>query len=359
MIEHHLTDICNAFGIKSEGISFGEGHINDTYLAQKDGNPIVLQRINTQVFKNPKEVMDNIFKVTAHLKSKIEKEGGNPNRETLYFLKTQDGQTFYTDPDGDCYRIYRFVENSYTIETVTDLNQFYEAAKTFGRFQNMLADFPAEELFETIHQFHDTPSRVAQLKAAVESDACGRLKMCEAEVLYAFDEAKDAGAICSALENGSLPARVTHNDTKLNNVLFDKATGRGICVIDLDTVMPGSLLYDFGDALRFGANTAAEDETDLDRVVFDLERFTAFTQGFASELKQTITPLEKELLPFSAKLMTYECGIRFLADFLKGDTYFKTQYATHNLDRAKNQFKLCREIDSKFQKMNKIVKESF
>lgn len=359
MIERNLSEICRAFGIESEGVSFGGGHINDTYKASKDGRPCVLQRINTEVFKNPDEVMSNIFHVTSHLRTKLKDSGGDVSRGTLRFLKTTDGAPFYKDADGDCFRVYRFVENSITIETVSKPSQFYEAAKAFGRFQNMLSDFPAEELYETIKQFHDTPNRVKQLTDAIELDSCGRLKECGKEVEYALAQVSQAGLVCEAISSGAIPCRVTHNDTKLNNVLFDEKTGEGICIIDLDTVMPGSMLYDFGDALRFGANTAAEDETDLDKVVFDLTLFEAFTKGFVSELKDTVTAAEKELLAFSAKLMTYECGIRFLADFLKGDTYFKTKYRNHNLDRAKNQFQLCREIDSKLNVMNRIVNESF
>lgn len=359
MIERYLSDICGAFGIKSEGISFGGGHINDTYSAEKDGRPCVLQRINTEVFKNPDEVMSNIFRVTSHLRLKLKTSNGDADRGTLHFLKTADGAPYFKDGDGDCFRVYRFIENSITVETVSKPAQFYEAAKTFGRFQNMLADFPAEQLYETIQQFHDTPNRVKQLNDAINSDCCGRVKECAPELEYAMKQVPEAGIVCGAIAESAVPCRVTHNDTKLNNVLFDEKTGEGICVIDLDTVMPGSLLYDFGDALRFGANTAAEDETDLDKVVFDLNLFEAFTKGFASELKNTITPAEKELLAFSAKLMTYECGIRFLADFINGDTYFKTKYRNHNLDRARNQFQLCRQIDLKRNEMNKIVNESF
>ncbi len=358
MIERYLSDICNAFGIESEGISFGGGHINDTYRASKDGYPCVLQRINTEVFKNPDQVMSNILSVTSHIRSKL-KDAEDADRGTLHFMKTAGGAPYFKDGDGDCFRVYRFIENSVTVETVSEPEQFYEAAKAFGRFQNMLSDFPAAELHETIQEFHDTPSRVKQLTDAVSSDACGRVKECEAEIEYAMKQVPEAGRVVQAISQGAVPCRVTHNDTKLNNVLFDETTGKGICIIDLDTVMPGSLLYDFGDALRFGANTAAEDETNLDKVIFDLKLFEAFTKGFVSELKETITAAEKELLAFSAKLMTYECGIRFLADFLNGDTYFKTKYRNHNLDRARNQFQLCRQIDLKRNEMNQIVNECF
>lgn len=359
MIENSLSEICKAFGIKTEVGSLGNGHINDTYIATKDGYHCVLQKINTDVFKNPEEVMNNIFEVTSHLRSKLEAEGSDANRGTLNFLMTVDGKKFFKDVDGDCYRVYRFVEDSKTYDCVTHPSLFYEAARTFGKFQKLLSDFPAENLYKTIDKFHDTPNRVLQLKKSINTDKFDRIKECEAEIEYAISQIDDVGIVCDALNNKTIPFRVTHNDTKLNNVLFDEKTKKGICVIDLDTVMPGSLLYDFGDALRFGANSAAEDESDLDKVQFDLNLFEAFVKGFASELNGTITPVEKELMPFSAKLMTYECGIRFLSDFLNGDTYFKTKYNNHNLVRARNQFKLCREIDMKYKEMDKIVDESF
>jgi len=359
MLKNYLTEVSQAFGTDMDFTPFGGGHINDTYITTRKGAKCVVQRLNTNVFKNPDYVMNNIFGVTSHLRSKIKELGGNPDRETLHFLKTADDKPYYTDPDGDCYRAYIFVEDSESFDTATSPTQMYEAAKAFGRFQNMLADFPAEKLNETIKEFHTTPVRVQQLKDAIKNNLSGRLSECKEEVEYALSQAEQASIVCDAMKEGTVPCRVTHNDTKLNNVLFDTNTGLGLCVIDLDTIMPGSLLYDFGDALRFGANTAVEDETDLDKVTFDLELFEAYTKGYAAELKDTVTPKEKELLAFSAKLLTYECGIRFLADFLNGDTYFKVKYPTHNLDRARNQLKLCRDIDAKMDAMNEIVKKYF
>ncbi len=359
MTENHMTELCAAFGLDSIGSAFGGGHINDTFLAQKDGRTCVLQRINTEVFKNPGAVMDNILNVTSHLQKKIVEQGGNISRETLHFITTSEGKPYYIDKEGRCFRVYYFVDESESFEAITDPQKFFEVAKAFGRFQNMLSDFPAETLHETIAQFHDTPHRVDQLTLAINQNVFDRLQECEKEVEYALSQKDMVSLVSNALKDGSIPYRVTHNDTKLNNVLFDANTGLGLCVIDLDTVMPGSMLYDFGDALRYGANTAAEDETDLDKVSFDLTLFEAYTKGFASEVRDSITSKEKELLAFSAKLMTYECGIRFLADFLNGDTYFKTKYRTHNLDRAKNQFALCRDIDKKLDIMKKIVDENF
>jgi len=359
MIRNYVTELCDVFSVDGIGIPYGGGHINDTYMADKDNRRHLLQRINTDVFKKPDEVMSNIQRVTHHLRKKIRAAGGDPDRETLRIVPTADGKLYHKTADGNCFRLYTLIDNSITLETVTDPAQFYEAAKAFGRFQNMLADFPAEELYETIVKFHDTPSRLDALKEAVKKDSCNRLQYCKDEVEYALAQEPEVGIVCEEMEKGTVPCRVTHNDTKLNNVLFDAATEKGLCVVDLDTVMPGSLLFDFGDALRFGANAAAEDETDLDKVVFDLELFEAFTRGFLSELKDSITEKELELLPFSAKLMTYECGIRFLTDYLNGDTYFKIAYETHNLDRARNQLKLCRDIDTKREQMSKIVNKIF
>lgn len=354
-----LLEVCQAFDITSEGVAFGNGHINDTYYASKHGRLCILQRMNTNVFRNPAGVMQNIFSATEHVRRKLEAAGEDSARGTLQFLRTTDGAPFFTDSAGSCYRVCYYIDESVTFESVSNPKQFYEAARAFGRFQNMLSDFPSEQLYETIEKFHDTPSRVKQLQTAILNNAHDRLKECEEEVEYALQKAEEMGVVVDALKAGEIPYRVTHNDTKLNNVLFDKTTGQGICVIDLDTIMPGSLLYDFGDALRYGANTAVEDETGLENVTFDLTLFEAYTKGYAAELKHTITKEEKELLAYSAKLMTYECGIRFLTDFLNGDTYFKTKYDGHNLDRAKNQLKLCKDIDTKQAMMHRIVEENF
>ncbi len=359
MITKHTAELCEIFGLDTTGEPFGNGHINDTTLAKKGKQSYVLQKINTNVFKNPDEMMDNIFSVTEHLRQKINEAGGDCERETLHFISTKDGKPYYRADDGACFRMYKLVDRSIAYEESPAPMQFYGAARAFGRFQNMLADFPADKLYETIPHFHDTPSRLAALRKAVEEDVCGRLESCREEVDYALLQADETGIVSEEMKKGTVPCRVTHNDTKLNNVLFDTETEKAICVIDLDTVMPGSLLYDFGDALRYGANTAAEDETDLDKVTFDLELFKAFAKGFLEEVKDSMTEKEIELLPFSAKLMTFECGIRFLTDYLNGDTYFKIKYDTHNLDRARNQLKLCRDIDAKRPEMEQIIKELF
>jgi len=349
-----LQKIMNQFSIKHDIESYGNGHINDTYLVGQP--PYILQRINTKIFKNPVELMENIENVTAFLRKKIAAEGGNPDRETLTVIKTVDGENFYQYDDENAFRVYRFITETIAIETGEDLKILYNAGKGFGRFQRMLDDFPVEVLHETIKDFHNTPKRVENLKAAIKADKAGRAHLVEKEIEFALECASFADVVVKGIEDGSIPMRVTHNDTKINNILFDAETKDAVCVIDLDTVMPGSALYDFGDALRMGGSTGAEDEVDLDKVWFNDEAFKRFAEGYCSEMKEKLTPREKELLPFSAKLLTYECGIRFLTDYLDGDTYFKIHRANHNLDRARNQFKLVADIAKKEDELNKIVK---
>lgn len=301
--------------------------------------------------------MENIYNVTEHLKKKIKKTGGNPDRETLNVIRTKDGKNYYKLDDENYFRMYKFVEDSVSFDVVENPVQLYHAGAAFGKFQNMLDDYPADKLYETIVDFHNTPERVKQLEAAISKNAAGRLVAVKEEVNFAVEYAKYASKITDEMAKGTIPLRVTHNDTKLNNVLFDKDTLEGVCVIDLDTVMPGSVLYDFGDALRFGASSGTEDETDLSKIWFDLEKFEEFAKGFLGETAKCLTEKEIELLPMSALLMTYECGIRFLADYLNGDTYFKVHREHHNLDRARTQFKLVKDIESKFDDMKKIVEK--
>lgn len=356
MNELKLKEVCSKFKVTTKAEHYGNGHINDTFLCENEPS-LILQKINSNVFKKPEEVMENIYNVTEFLKKKIIAAGGDPKRETLTVIPTVDGKCYYKDDEGNYYRMYIFIDESLSYDIVEDPVQLCYAGEAFGKFQRMLDDFPADSLHETIVNFHNTPERVKQLEEAIKNDAKGRLASVKAEVEFALDYAKYASEIVDAMEKGLVPLRVTHNDTKLNNVLFDAKTKEGLCVIDLDTVMPGSMLYDFGDALRFGASSGVEDETDLDKIYFDLEKFEQFAKGFLSETASCLTEKEIELLPLSALLLTYECGIRFLADYLNGDTYFKIHREQHNLDRARNQFKLVADIESKFDKMAEIVKK--
>lgn len=338
------------------------GHINDTYILTyelPDGKSkrYILQRINANVFKNPHDVMENIAAVTAHLRKKILAAGGDPERETLNLVLTRDGQLYFSAED-EFWRAYHYIEGARTYETVQNPKHFYHAGRAFGRFQLLLRDFPAEELHETIPDFHNTVKRLNDFRQAVAADPLGRLAEVRDEVDFVLQRADDTKIVVDAIARGEIPLRVTHNDTKFNNIMIDDQTGEGICVLDLDTVMPGSALYDFGDAVRFGASTAAEDEQDLSKVELDLELFAEFTKGFLSNGSDFLEPAELEHLAFSAKLMTLECGMRFLEDHLKGDVYFRIHRPNHNLDRARTQFKLVADMEAKFDEMRRIVNEA-
>ena len=353
-MSYSLSDIVRNFVIDVNVEAYGNGHINDTYIADSEPK-YILQRINHAIFKEPDKVMSNIVGVTEFLRKKIIDAGGDPDRETLTVIRTKDGASYYKTEDGNYFRMYNYVENAVSYEAVESPEQFFEAARAFGKFQNMLADYPADKLYETIPFFHDTRKRFGDFEKAVAEDKAGRAVSVQKEIDFVLARKADASVVVDAIADGRVPLRVTHNDTKLNNVMLDAESGKGVCVIDLDTVMPGSLLYDYGDALRFGASSGAEDEVDLDKIYFDLELFEAFTKGFLFEVGDKLTSAEKELLPFAAKLLTYECGMRFLGDYLNGDTYFKIHREHHNLDRARTQFKLVADIEDKLDEMKKIV----
>ncbi len=351
-----LNEIMDAFDINFNISPYGDGHINETFVS--DSTPrYILQKINTSIFTDPLKLMKNINAVTVYLRDIIKANGGDPGRETLTVVPTKNGELFYKASDGACYRMYNFIEDTFALNLPENPEQFASSATAFGRFQNMLAGFDASTLYETIPDFHNTPKRTEALKKAYSENLSGRRDSAQ-DVYegYAEFEAQSA-VITKDLESGAIPMRVTHNDTKLNNVLFDKYTKESLCVIDLDTVMPGSLLFDYGDSMRFGASTAVEDEADLDKVWFDLEYFESYTKAFLEEMGNKITKREIELLPLSALTLTYECGIRFLTDYFNGDTYFRIHYPDQNLVRAKNHLKLCRDISSKLGEMEKIVKK--
>ena len=350
----NLEEVLQQFNLSADIEPYGNGHINDTFLVTP--KKYILQRINISIFKNPDELMDNIENVTAFLKKKIIAAGGNPERETLTVIPTKDGKKYYKLDDKNVFRLYIFVADTKSIENSKTPEDLYEAGIGFGHFQKLLDDFPVEKLYETIKDFHHTPKRIEALKEAIEKNAAGRADSVKDEIAFALENAAWAGDVIKGIEEGLIPVRVTHNDTKINNILFDEVTGKAVCVIDLDTVMPGSMLYDFGDALRMGGSTAAEDETDLDKVWFEEKAFEAFAKGYMSEMKDALTEEEIRLLPLSVKLMTYECGIRFLTDYLNGDTYFKIHREHHNLDRARNQFKLVADITAKEERLAEIIK---
>lgn len=350
------NEILNHFEIMTNAEPYGNGHINDTYLVTMPR--YILQRINTSIFINPDELMDNIENVTAFLRKKIAAAGADADRETLTVVPTKEGGKYFKVDENNVYRVYRFVEGTKTIENSKTAKDLYEAGVGFGHFQKLLADFPVEKLYETIRDFHHTPKRIEALNEAIREDRAGRAASVKKEIDFALENASWAGSVVKGMEEGRIPVRVTHNDTKINNILFDQESGKAVCVIDLDTVMPGSALYDFGDALRMGGSTAAEDEVDLEKVWFETEAFEAFARGYLSEMKDALTEDEIALLPLSVKLMTYECGIRFLTDYLNGDTYFKIHREHHNLDRARNQFKLVADISGKEAQLAEAVQKA-
>lgn len=344
------------FGETIESIApYGGGHINDTFLVKCTDGDFVLQRINGYVFKHPDEIMENIIGVTHFIADKLAETGGDPERGTLTVVKTKDGKDFYVDSDGNYWRVTLNIPDTTAFEFADSPEMLVKSGAAFGSFQNMLADYPAETLHETIPHFHDTPARYDQLRDAVEQNKAGRLHEVAAELEFVKARKSDCAILMDLLEKGELPLKVTHNDTKMSNVLIDDATGEAVCVIDLDTVMPGLTAFDFGDSIRAGATTAAEDEVDLSKVHFSLTLFKAYTEGFLSAAGKSLTETEIRTLPVGAKLMTLEVGMRFLADYLNGDVYFKTKYPRHNLDRARNQFHLVKEMEEKWDGMMKTV----
>lgn len=341
---------------------YGSGHINDTYAAvfkKPDGGTrrYILQRINHRVFKEPEKLMSNIERITRHLKDKITANHGDTERETLNVIPTKSGAGFLKTDEGDYWRGYVFIERARTYDIVENRDHFYNAGRAFGKFQKLLSDFPAGTLFETIPDFHDTRKRYEAFAEAVDRDVAKRAWNVRDEIGFIRKRKNETAILADMLESGGLPLRVTHNDTKFNNVMIDDKTGEGICVIDLDTVMPGLSLYDYGDSIRFGANPAPEDEKDLSKVYMSVDMFEAFTGGFLAEARDFLTPAELECLPFSARLMTLECGIRFLTDYLNGDVYFKVHREGQNLDRCRTQLRMVEDMERKFDIMKKIVKK--
>ncbi len=336
--------IINKFDIKGEVVSvapYGEGHINSTMLVTTNEKRYILQKINSSIFKDVQGLMDNVCHVTEFLSSM--------EIETLNVVHTKDGKN-HLKADS-YYRIYDFIENTITYQSVSDTKVFKNSGSAFGRFQNQLAKFDASVLVETIPDFHNTPKRYENFENALKSDICDRAKSCKEEIEFIVSHKDTYSKVTEGLADGSVPLRVTHNDTKLNNILMDADTKKARAIIDLDTIMPGSMLYDFGDSIRFGASTAAEDEKDLDKVHFDISLFEAYASGFCPEVKDSITEREVELLPYSAYLLTIECGMRFLTDYLSSDTYFATKYPEHNLVRARTQIKLASEMEASFDEM--------
>jgi Ser/Thr protein kinase RdoA (MazF antagonist) len=350
----------NFQGSFEEAVPYGTGHINDTLalrfrLADGSVQRYILQRINQYVFHHPEEVMQNITRVTGHLRAKILAAGGDPARETLTIVPTLDGAAGCRSADGEYWRAYRLIEGARTYETAETLEQVYQTAWAFGNFLRLLADFPADQLFDTIPNFHNTPRRFADFKSALARDASGRAAAVQAEILFLEQREADTAVLTGMLAAGRLPLRVTHNDTKINNLLIDEATGRGVCILDLDTIMPGLSLYDFGDAVRTAAALAAEDEPDSSKAGISLEVYDALAHGYLDAARANLTASEIDLLAFSARLITLEQALRFLTDYLNGDVYYKIHRPGHNLDRARTQIKMLQAMEERFAQMEAIV----
>ncbi len=360
-MDSQILDIASEFRLASAPVSYREctdGHINGTYFIYTEGSErYVLQKINTSVFKDPEGLMRNIIGVTGHIRRKLAADGGDVKRGTLTFMLTGDGKTYYTAPDGSCWRAYEYVGGVESFQSASSPDVFEEVGRAFGHFQMQLADYDASCLCETIPNFHNTPSRYADFEEALARNASGRAGAAEKEIGFVRAHREVCSYITDRIKSGLLPLRVTHNDTKLNNILIDKATGKPVCVIDLDTVMPGSVLFDFGDAIRFGASSAAEDETDLSLVSMREDMFEAFAAGFISGLNGSLTDAEILELPMGALVITLETGIRFLTDYLNGDTYFRIHYPQQNIDRARNQFALVADMEKKMPEMVGIIKK--
>lgn len=358
-----ITGYFEMEGVPYSAVSYGNGHINDTYLVtckmNDESKKYILQRINHKIFKKPWELMENVVKVTEFLRDKIKEAGGEPERETLHVVPLKGGALYREEEDGTCWRMYYFIEGATTYDVVKEPKDFYESALAFGHFQKVLEDYPAKTLFETIPNFHNTVDRFANFKRAVEEDVMHRADEVREEIQFVLDREKDCHILCDMLAAGEIPLRVTHNDTKLNNIMIDDKTGKGICIIDLDTVMPGSALYDYGDSIRFGACTGAEDEKDLSKISCDMELFELYTKGYIEGCEGSLTKTEITMMPVGAKLMTLECGMRFLADYLEGDIYYKIHRPEQNLDRARTQFKMVKDMEEKWERMQEIIQLAF
>ena len=360
-LRHDIEAIAKNFQIFADfqsAESYGTGHINDTYAATycQGGRPVryIHQRINQKIFTNLAALMENIERVTDHVRGKM---AGQPDatRRTLTLVPARDGRMFHIDSRGDFWRTYVFIEAARTYDAVESTAQAYEAAKAFGQFQGLLADLPAPRLHDTIADFHNTPKRFAALETAIEADAANRAKLARAEIDFALRRKSITSRLIDLEAQGALPERTTHNDTKFNNVMLDDATQEGICVIDLDTVMPGLALYDFGDMVRTATSPAVEDELDLSKVCMQFPMFEALVRGYLASAGDVLNKAEKQNLAFSGKLITFEIGIRFLADYLAGDVYFKVHRDGHNLDRCRTQFKLVDSIECQEDEMNRLV----
>lgn len=359
-----FSDILFNFAIDGEFVScepYGSGLINRTYVAvyNEGGRRVryIVQRINTNLFKNVDGLMNNIKLVTEFNRAEIMKRGGDPDRESLTLVPTKNGGTYFRTEEGDCYRVYVFIENAKGYDVVEKPEHFYESAVAFGKFAMLLDRFDSSKLFEVLPDFHNTVKRFDNFRRSLEADKFNRAKDVKKEIGFALEREKITHTIVDLLASGKMPSRVTHNDTKLNNVLIDTRTDKAVSVIDLDTMMPGSICYDFGDSIRFGCNPCLEDTPETEKVIFNMPLFETYTNGYLSIFGDTITDIERKNLPMGAILMTYECGIRFLTDYLDGDVYFRKTREGQNIDRTRTQFKLVSDMEKRYDEMLSAVEK--
>lgn len=354
--------ICSKFALYGDflvAVPFGGGHVNDTFQLTFDQGGVrlhyVLQRINRNVFRKPEQVMENMDRVTRHLLAKIHAEKVETRKRTIRLLRTFANQPCVTDERGDVWRAYIFVENARAYDVLETPEQAFKVAQAFGEFQCNLVDLPGPRLHETIPDFHNTPKRLEALRQAIRRDPVGRERRVRREIDFVMKRADETERLLRLQAEGAIPERITHNDTKVNNILIDDLTGDGICVIDLDTVMPGLSLYDFGDMVRAGTSPAEEDEVDLAKVGMRFEMYEALYRGFLSSAGSFLTEAERENLPFSGKLITFEIAIRFLTDYLEGDVYFKVKRPEHNLERCRNQLRMVESIEKQSKRMKDLL----
>jgi hypothetical protein len=361
-MERNIKEIVSHFNIIGESLDFEKnttGHINDSYYIRTkltDHPGYFLQWINNNIFKNVEGLMDNICIVTDHLAQKL-LENKDLAFKVLEIIPCKDGKNFYLDPEGQYWRLYTYIENAHVYNVVENSGIAYKGGQAFGLFMSLLADLPAHTLTETIPNFHNMAIRLDNFYKSLESDKASRVKRVPNEIDFVKKRAEQMLTIPALIKSGKLPMRITHNDTKFNNIMFD-SSDQAMCIVDLDTVMPGSILFDFGDSIRTGANTANEDEKDLSKVDINLPIYEAYTRGFINSTRQTLTEVEIDNLAFSARFMTFIMGLRFLTDFVDGDTYYRTTYPDHNLDRALVQFRLVEAMERNAQRMHEIVMES-
>ncbi len=358
------SEIMAQFAVKGtveSALPFGSGHINDTirvHFAKEETPDVVLQRLNTSIFPDPVGLMENSVGVTNFLREKLKREGRDAERGTLRFIPLKNGAWCYEDPAGGWWRAAYLVPDTITYDLAENADMFRSTGRAFGQFMADLADYPAQTLHEVIKDFHNTVKRFETFEKAVQEDIAGRAASCRREIEFVLARRELASFIVDRIADGRLPLRVTHNDTKINNILVDVHTGESVCIIDLDTVMPGSCLYDYGDSIRFGATHALEDERDLSKVDVDPDLFRAYTEGYLSTVGASLTEEEKSDLLMGAMVITFETGIRFLTDHLQGDTYFKIHRPGHNLDRCRTQFQLVKDMEDKKELLTSIVRES-